>query len=55
MPIPGSKVRARLEENIGAVDVVLTPANLQELDTLAPKGVAAGTRYTEGGMKAVNR
>jgi len=55
VPIPGSKVRARLEENIGAVDVVLTAADLQELDALAPKGVAAGTRYTEGGMKAVNR
>jgi aryl-alcohol dehydrogenase-like predicted oxidoreductase len=55
VPIPGSKVRSRLEENIGAVDVVLTPADLQELDALAPKGAAAGTRYTEGGMKAVNR
>jgi aryl-alcohol dehydrogenase-like predicted oxidoreductase len=55
VPIPGSKVRSRLEENIGAVDVALTPADLQELDALAPKGAAAGTRYTEGGMKAVNR
>ena len=55
VPIPGSKVRSRLEENIHAADVALTPADLDELDTVAPKGFAAGTRYTEGGMKAVNR
>ena len=55
MPIPGSKVRSRLEENIHAADVVLTQADRDELDTVAPKGVAAGTRYTEGGMKSVNR
>ena len=55
VPIPGSKVRSRLEENIHAGDVVLTQADRDELDTVAPKGVAAGTRYTEGGMKSVNR
>jgi aryl-alcohol dehydrogenase-like predicted oxidoreductase len=55
VPIPGSKVRARLEENIDAADVTLTQADLDELDAVAPRGVAAGTRYTEGGMKAVNR
>jgi len=55
VPIPGSKVRSRLEENIHAADVILSPADLDELDAVAPKGSAAGTRYTEGGMKAVNR
>jgi aryl-alcohol dehydrogenase-like predicted oxidoreductase len=54
VPIPGSKVRARLEENIHAADITLTQAELDELDAVAPRGVAAGTRYTEGGMKAVN-
>jgi aryl-alcohol dehydrogenase-like predicted oxidoreductase len=55
VPIPGSKQRQRVEENAAAVDVSPTKEELQELDTIAPVGVAAGTRYTEGGMKAVNR
>jgi aryl-alcohol dehydrogenase-like predicted oxidoreductase len=55
VPIPGSKNRQRLEENGRAVDVTLTPEDLRELDEIAPVGVAAGTRYPEGGMKAVNR
>ncbi len=55
IPIPGSKRRARLEENAAAVDVTLTPAELAELDAIAPKGVAAGDRYHEAGMKAVHR
>jgi aryl-alcohol dehydrogenase-like predicted oxidoreductase len=55
VPIPGSKVRARVEENAAAGDIVLTAGDLDKLSAAAPKGVAAGTRYTEGGMRAVNR
>jgi aryl-alcohol dehydrogenase-like predicted oxidoreductase len=55
VPIPGSRQRQRVEENAAAIDVTLTKEDLQELDAIAPVGVAAGTRYTEGGMKAVNR
>ncbi|PYR58607.1 MAG: aldo/keto reductase, partial [Acidobacteria bacterium] len=55
VPIPGSKHRQRLEENAAAADITLTRRDLEELDEIAPKGAAAGMRYTEGGMKAVNR
>jgi aryl-alcohol dehydrogenase-like predicted oxidoreductase len=55
VPIPGSKVRSRLEENAAAVDVVLSPDDLAELSAAAPHGVAAGMRYAEGGMATVNR
>jgi len=55
VPIPGVKARSRLEENARAVEVKLTKDDLARLDALAPRGVAAGTRYTEAGMKTVNR
>jgi aryl-alcohol dehydrogenase-like predicted oxidoreductase len=53
IPIPGTKSLDRLRENLGAMDITLSP---QELDTIAqvlPAGAAAGTRYPEGGMKGV--
>ena len=55
VPIPGTKRVKYLEENVGAVGVTLTPADLQRIDDIAPKGVAAGTRYPEAGMATVNR
>jgi aryl-alcohol dehydrogenase-like predicted oxidoreductase len=55
VPIPGSKAPSRLEENAAAVDIVLTADDLSELSAAAPHGVAAGTRYAEGGMATVNR
>src|SRR5436190_4122788 len=55
VPIPGSKRRERLDENAAAVDIRLTGEDLQEMDALVPRNVAAGTRYPEGGMKSVNR
>ena len=55
VPIPGSKRRERLEENAAATDIHLTREDLQEIDTLLPAGLAAGTRYPEPGMRAVNR
>jgi aryl-alcohol dehydrogenase-like predicted oxidoreductase len=55
VPIPGTKRRKYLEENVAAVDVELTAEDLRRIDEVAPKGVAAGTRYPEAGMAAVNR
>jgi aryl-alcohol dehydrogenase-like predicted oxidoreductase len=54
VPIPGTKRVRYLEENAGARDVRLTPADMRRIDEIAPKGVAAGTRYPEQGMKTVN-
>jgi aryl-alcohol dehydrogenase-like predicted oxidoreductase len=55
VPIPGTKRRKYLEENVGALDVQLTAVDLRRIDEIAPKGVAAGARYPEAAMKAVNR
>jgi aryl-alcohol dehydrogenase-like predicted oxidoreductase len=55
VPIPGTKRRRYLEENVGALDVTLTPEDVQDLDEAAPVGVAAGPRYNEAGMRTVNR
>lgn len=52
--IPGSKRRERMEENAAAADVFITDAELAEINTLFPAGVAAGTRYTEAGMRTLN-
>ena len=54
VPIPGTKQRARLEENARALDVRLTPEELKRIDAVAPIGAAAGDRYAGAGMKAVN-
>ncbi len=53
VPIPGSKHRARLEDNARAVNVTLTRADIEQLESIAPVGVAAGMRYAEGGMATV--
>jgi aryl-alcohol dehydrogenase-like predicted oxidoreductase len=55
VPIPGTKRVKYLEENVGALDVHLTAEDMRRIDEIAPKGVAAGTRYPEGGMATVNR
>jgi aryl-alcohol dehydrogenase-like predicted oxidoreductase len=55
VPIPGTKRVQYLEENVGAVDVKLSPDELRQIDAIAPRGVAAGLRYTEAGMRSVNR
>ena len=55
VPIPGSKRRERLEENAAAADIRLTPDDFREIDALLPPGIAAGTRYAEGGMKTINK
>ena len=55
VPIPGTKHRTRLEENIAACNVQLSPDDLAQIDDIAPHGVAAGGRYHPDFMKAVNR
>jgi aryl-alcohol dehydrogenase-like predicted oxidoreductase len=55
VPIPGTKRRRYLEENLGAVRFELTPNDLARIDEIAPQGVAAGTRYPESAMKALGR
>jgi aryl-alcohol dehydrogenase-like predicted oxidoreductase len=54
VPIPGTKQRRYLEENIGALDVQLTSADLEEIEGVAPKGAAVGDRYHEAGMRTIN-
>ncbi|MFJ5088817.1 aldo/keto reductase [Streptomyces sp. NPDC088674] len=53
VPIPGTKRRTYLEQNVGALDVTLTSDELARIDAELPK--AAGERYDEAGMRAVNR
>jgi aryl-alcohol dehydrogenase-like predicted oxidoreductase len=55
IPIPGTKRKARLEENVAAVNLELTPIELQQIQDIAPIGIAAGTRYPEVVMNTVNR
>ena len=55
VPIQGTKRRKYLEENVAALDVVIAPKDRKRLDEIAPKGVAAGMRYPESAMAAVNR
>ncbi len=55
VPIFGVRSIARLEENIGAIQVVLTEAELKTLDQLIPKGATSGPRYADQAMQAVNR
>jgi aryl-alcohol dehydrogenase-like predicted oxidoreductase len=54
VPIPGTKRVKYLEENVGALEVTLTSADMSRIDAIAPRGVASGQRYAEGGMRALN-
>lgn len=55
VPIPGTKRIKYLEDNLGAVDVSLSPEDLSEIDRLFPAGAATGSRYPEEMMGMVNR
>lgn len=55
VPIPGTRRIERLIENAAALAITLSPDDLARIDAVAPPGAAAGTRYTEGGMAALNR
>jgi len=54
IPIPGTKRLKYLEENIGATKIVLDDDDKSKIDEMLPPDVAAGMRYSEGGMKFVN-
>ncbi len=51
--IPGTRYRKRLDENLGALDVKLSPAEVAQIAAAVPAGSAAGARYPAAGMKAV--
>ncbi len=55
VPIPGTKQRKYLDENLAAEAIVLTRDELARIEAVFPEGAAAGTRYPEGAMKALNR
>ena len=54
VPIPGTKRRTYLEQNVASVDMKLSPKDLAAIEAVCPKGAASGTRYTEASMKFVN-
>jgi aryl-alcohol dehydrogenase-like predicted oxidoreductase len=53
VPIPGTKRREYLEENVAAVEITLSDEDLRRIEEAAPKGAASGERYTD--MSTVNR
>jgi aryl-alcohol dehydrogenase-like predicted oxidoreductase len=53
IPIPGTKRVKYLEENVGALEVQLSDAELQEINDIFPAGAASGARYAD--MSFVNR
>jgi aryl-alcohol dehydrogenase-like predicted oxidoreductase len=55
VPIPGTKQRKYLEENVAAVKIELTPEDLKSIQTMAPVGIASGLRYPEHMMAALGR
>jgi aryl-alcohol dehydrogenase-like predicted oxidoreductase len=55
VPIPGTKRRTYLDDNLGALDVRLTPAEEARIDAAFPAGAAAGDRYPESAMRHVHR
>jgi aryl-alcohol dehydrogenase-like predicted oxidoreductase len=55
VPIPGTKRRKYLEQNVAALDVHLSDADLKRLDEVAPRGAVAGPRYPEAMMHTVGR
>jgi aryl-alcohol dehydrogenase-like predicted oxidoreductase len=55
VPIFGTKRRSYLADNLGALDVVLSPADLARIDAVAPKGAAAGERYPQIGRALIDR
>ncbi|MGH9684055.1 MAG: aldo/keto reductase [Candidatus Acidiferrales bacterium] len=54
VPIPGTKRRKYLDDNLGALDVSLSASDLARIDEIAPRGAASGARYPERAMARVN-
>lgn len=55
LPIPGTKKVKWLEQNIAALEITLSAADMAELDRAFPPGVTSGLRYPEGAMGALGR
>ncbi|HLO48117.1 MAG TPA: aldo/keto reductase [Kamptonema sp.] len=55
VPIPGTKRRTYLEENVAATEITFTEDELQQIEEIAPKGGAAGDRYAAQHMSSLNR
>ena len=55
VPIPGTKRRKYLEQNLEAINIHLTPDDLARINAAAPKGVAAGQRYPEMAMATLDK
>lgn len=54
VPIPGTRRRKYLEENIAAAEIILTKQELEQIEAVAPRGIAVGDRYPAEHMKALN-
>jgi aryl-alcohol dehydrogenase-like predicted oxidoreductase len=54
VPIPGTRHSKFLEENVSALNVALTSADLERIEEVAPKGITAGDRYPQAGMLTIN-
>ncbi len=54
VPIPGTKQRRLLKENVGALEVSLAPADLKRIEESMPRGITSGDRYPQAGMLTVN-
>jgi len=54
VPIPGTKRRKYLEDNLGALDVELSEADLARIDDILPPGAAQGTRYPDASMASID-
>ncbi|MDY6949328.1 MAG: aldo/keto reductase [Pseudomonadota bacterium] len=55
VPIPGTKRRTYLEENIGSASIALTPQQMQQLDALGAPGQVSGPRYSAGYLRMIDR
>lgn len=53
VPIPGTKRRTYLDQNLASLNISFTPAELRRIDEIAPRGVAVGSRYPEEHMSRV--
>src|SRR4249920_1027561 len=53
IPIPGTKRKQRVEENLAALDIRLSSGDIEKISAIAPVGAASGSRYPADGMKRV--
>ena len=54
VPIPGTNRLPHLAENLAALDIALTPSDLDRIEAVMPRGVAAGERYPEAALRSLN-